>query len=167
MRALPMLGEFDLVTCLDDALNYLHTRDELVAAFSGIARNLARPGGVAVFDMNSLLAYETFFGALSVVAADGLVLVWRGRCSVPLAAGGFAEATIEALRRDDEGVWTTSSHDHRQRHHPREMVESALAVAGLRVLRLGAMRRDGTLVVDGFDEHEHTKAIYVVEHGLT
>ena len=35
-------------------------RDELAAAFEGMARNLA-PGGMAVFDLNSLLAYRTTF----------------------------------------------------------------------------------------------------------
>jgi SAM-dependent methyltransferase len=161
LRELPALGAFDLVTCLDDALNYLHTGEELVAAFSGIARNLASPGGVAVFDLNSRLAYETFFGRLSVVASDGLVLVWRGRCPVPLAPGAFAVAAIEALRRVDDGTWRSDVHEHRQRHHPRALVEASLAAAGLTVLRLGGMRPDGTLV-PGFDEREHTKAIYVV-----
>jgi SAM-dependent methyltransferase len=160
MRALPRLGRFDLVTCLDDALNYLHSREELVAAFAGIARNLAN-GGVALFDTNSLLAYETFFGALSVVAAPDLVLVWRGRCPVPLEPGGFAAASIEALRRGEDGVWTSESHQHRQRHHPRERVEAALAAAGLEVRRVGGMRLDGSLVA-GFGEREHTKAVYVV-----
>ena len=43
MRALPALGAFDLVTCLDDALNYLLHGDELRAALTGLARQLA-PG---------------------------------------------------------------------------------------------------------------------------
>jgi 2-polyprenyl-3-methyl-5-hydroxy-6-metoxy-1,4-benzoquinol methylase len=38
MRALPELGAFDLVTCLDDALNHLLTHDELIAAL-----DLGRP----------------------------------------------------------------------------------------------------------------------------
>src|SRR5262245_4528433 len=36
MRALGALGEFDLVTCLDDALNYLLEPHELQAALAGI-----------------------------------------------------------------------------------------------------------------------------------
>jgi SAM-dependent methyltransferase len=60
MRALPDLGEFDLVTCLDDAVNYLADEAELTAAFTGAARSLA-PGGVFVFDVNTLGVYRSLF----------------------------------------------------------------------------------------------------------
>src|SRR3954453_11861920 len=36
MRDLPVLGSFDLVTCLDDSLNYLLSESELAAALAGI-----------------------------------------------------------------------------------------------------------------------------------
>src|SRR5262249_6156918 len=41
MRELPTLGEFDLVWCLDDAVNYLLSVDELERALSGMRQNLA------------------------------------------------------------------------------------------------------------------------------
>src|SRR3954467_7966192 len=44
MRRLPDWGTFDLVTCLDDAVNYLHSEADLNAAFWSVARSL-RPGG--------------------------------------------------------------------------------------------------------------------------
>src|SRR5215212_2114282 len=53
MRALPDLGRFDLVTCVDDALNYLVDEGQLLAAFRGMQASLAA-GGVIVFDLNSL-----------------------------------------------------------------------------------------------------------------
>src|SRR3954453_5100228 len=49
MRALPVLGEFDLVLCLDDSLNHLLEPHDVVAALRGIAANLS-PQGIAVFD---------------------------------------------------------------------------------------------------------------------
>ena len=42
MRELPACGKFDFVTCIDDALNYLLTDEDLVAAFQGVADVLAR-----------------------------------------------------------------------------------------------------------------------------
>jgi SAM-dependent methyltransferase len=160
MRELPVLGAFDLVTCLDDALNYLHDPQELVAAFAGLARNLA-PDGVAVFDVNSLSAYEAFFGTLSVVPERDRVLVWRGSCTAPLAPGSVAEATVESLGRNGDGTWTARSHEHRQRHHAAPLLEAALAAAGLAVRRVAGMHTDGSLT-DGFDEAENSKALYVV-----
>src|SRR5881392_3469789 len=59
-RDLPDLGRFDIVMALDDALNYLLSDEELAMAFEGVARNL-RPGGLFVFDLNSLFIYRHLF----------------------------------------------------------------------------------------------------------
>jgi SAM-dependent methyltransferase len=159
LRALPLLGAFDLITCLDDAVNYLHDPQELVAAFSGLARNLA-PGGLAVFDANSLSTYESFFASLAVLAEPDRVLIWRGDCPVPLAPGGYARATVEALHRGDDG-WTTGEHEHVQRHHPTALLEGALTAGGLTLRRRVGMHPDGSFT-EGFDEAENSKALYVV-----
>src|ERR1700754_1364649 len=75
MRALPVLGSFDLVCCLDDAVNYLLTEEELRSALAGLRSNLA-PGGVIVFDVNTLHAFRTFFARTTVVCEHDRVLVW-------------------------------------------------------------------------------------------
>src|SRR6476469_8915642 len=59
-RDLPVLGRFDLVTSLDDALNYVLSDEELGMTFAGIAGNL-RPGGIFVFDLTTIAAYRQFF----------------------------------------------------------------------------------------------------------
>src|SRR5947209_4657044 len=56
MRELPDFGRFDLVLCLDDAVNYLLGDDDLEAAFASVARVLA-DGGIFAYDVNSLLTY--------------------------------------------------------------------------------------------------------------
>ncbi len=53
MRAIPYEGEFDLVTCFFDSLNYLLTIRDLHQAFKGAFRALA-PGGFYIFDMNTI-----------------------------------------------------------------------------------------------------------------
>jgi len=49
MRELPAIGSFDLITCLDDAVNYLPGDDDLARALASMAELLA-PGGLIVFD---------------------------------------------------------------------------------------------------------------------
>ena len=66
MRDLPRLGTFDLATCLDDSLNYLLSDEELEDTLAGVARNL-RPGGLFIFDMNSLAVYENLFSQDAVI----------------------------------------------------------------------------------------------------
>jgi SAM-dependent methyltransferase len=156
MRALPALGEFDLVTCLDDAVNYLLAEDDLLAAARSFADVLA-PGGVLVFDLNTRLTYETSYRSAWVVEDEDAFLCWHG-------AGwedeGLARATVEIFARAGDGCWTRASSVHRQRHWPVASVARALGAAGLRV---GAVRgqRVGAVIEPRLDEARHTKAVVV------
>ena len=75
MRRLPVLGEFDLITCLDDAINHLLGPDELADAFDCLRANLA-PSGLLVFDVNTLAAYREIPDM--VVEDDERLIYWRG-----------------------------------------------------------------------------------------
>lgn len=159
MRRLPRLGAFDLVCCLDDAVNYLHSPGDLRAALRSLAANLA-PRGVLVFDANTLLTYRTFFATTTVTQAEGQVLLWDGATSPELPAGGLARARLEVLRAREDGTWTREESEHLQRHHPVPEVRAALAEAGLRVSLLRGMHGDGSVTPD-VDELANTKAVYV------
>ena len=153
MRSLPELGEFDLVWSLNDSLNDLLSPGELEAALSGMQRNLA-PGGVVLFDLNTLTIYRTNFSNEAVVEAGGRRLVWEGQMSPSeIAPGSINEARFEAEEEGSEG------HVHRQRHFTRDEVLGALEGAGLRFVRvLGEL--DGDLYPE-VDEDLHTKSVYI------
>jgi SAM-dependent methyltransferase len=163
LRDLPHLGAFDLVCCLDDALNYLTTRDELCTALSGLAANLA-PNGVLVFDVNSLRAYRSFFASLTVVPSPDCVLVWEGQASPAIGAGAIAPSLLQVLERGSEGGWSRRECVHFQRHHSRDVVEAALRRAGLRRVGLYGMHLDGRLSAT-FSEAENSKALYIARRG--
>jgi SAM-dependent methyltransferase len=153
MRDLPDYGEFDLVWAINDPLNYLLDVEELEATFEGIRRNLA-PDGIALFDINTLVTYRTFFSNEVVVEGAEGRLVWQGQLSPPdVAAGTFAEARFEAEGDSD------LSAVHRQRHFTEAEVLAALDAAGLeRVAFFG--EKEGQLT-PGLDEEFHTKAVYL------
>jgi SAM-dependent methyltransferase len=159
MCALPRLGSFDLVCCLDDGVNYLRDEAELVAAFTSLRRNLA-PSGVVLFDANTLMAYRSFFASATVVQSPGRVLVWDGRTPADLPAGGTAEAELLALEESDGDCWSRTRSLHHQRHHPEATVRASLAAAGLPWVATYGMHLDGS-VTDGFDELANSKAVYV------
>ena len=100
MRELPVFGEFDLVFCLDDAVNYLLDVEELEQALTGMRRNLA-PSGLLMFDVNTLQTYRTFFAEEVVVERDGRRLVWQGRSTAgrPAALDRRGELRGRAARR--------------------------------------------------------------------
>jgi SAM-dependent methyltransferase len=163
MRALPALGRFDLITCLDDALNYLPDEPALAQALAGMRANLA-PGGVLVFDVNALRTYRGSFAGDWVVDGEDCMVAWRGQTAPDLAPGGSAELVVDAfVRAIGAAEWTRHRAVHRQFHHPADRLERALAQAGLTLrARLGQL--PGALLDNDFSEVDHAKALYVSAH---
>jgi SAM-dependent methyltransferase len=159
MRDLPMLGTFDLVTCIDEPLNYLLEVDDLQAAFESAARCL-EPEGIYLFDLNTLHAYRSLFSSDSVHEHDGWLFVWRGLSSDDLPPGSTFEFAIEAFQPLPSGDWARHTSPHAQRHYQPELVRDLLAGAGLECVALRGQFPDGRLEPQ-LDEQRHTKAIYV------
>lgn len=162
LRALPELGTFDLVTCFDDSLNYLLAEDELAAAFAGICTSLA-PGGVAIFDLNSLLAYRTTFACDSVTLSGGTLFAWRGRSTPDARPGCLADARLDIFAPADSGLYTRVVTAHRQRHFERERVVALLEAAGLECISVHGVLPDCSLV-EPPDESVHPKVVYTARH---
>ena len=158
LRRLEALGEFDLITCLDDVANHLMTPGELTAALAGLARNLRR-GGVLLFDANTVATYRTFFRATVVIEHPGLLLLWRGLAPEDFDAGDRAAGTLDGFVETEEG-WTRSTSCHEQRHHAEATIEHCVARAGLRLL--AAYGQDPQVNFEArVDELRHSKAVYV------
>jgi SAM-dependent methyltransferase len=153
MRELTEIGEFDLIWAVNDPLNYLLSIEELDATLDGMRRNLA-PEGIALFDINTLVTYRTFFSEEIVVNQNGRQLIWQGKLSPDeVAPGVFAEASFEEAGAEG------SAHIHRQRHFSRTEVEAAFERVGLECIAVYG-EQDGALS-EGLDEDLHTKAVYL------
>lgn len=156
MRELPKFGEFDLVWALDDAINYLLSAEELGEALSGMQANLG-PGGLLMFDVNTLQAYRTFFAEEQRVQRDGRQLIWRGRGSADTPPGSISEARFEIEAGDGANAET---HVHRQRHFPEAEVLEQLAAAGLECLDVYGHGFDA-VPKQPVEELVHSKAVYI------
>jgi SAM-dependent methyltransferase len=162
MRALPDVGEFDLVWSVADAVNYLLSEADLIAAFDGFRRNLA-PAGVVVFDVDTLCTFRALYTSLMVVPEGDRAVVFEGRGSAPIGEGALGEAWIDRLERAEPPWWNRVRTIHRQRHHPRAVLERALAAAGLECVAVWGT--DGAGGADQpLDELEHSKAVYIAQH---
>ena len=153
MRALPRLGSFDLVWCLDDAVNYLADERDLTRALTAMARNLDG-AGLLVFDLNTLRTYRTFFAETQVLELANGRLQWRGQGDGTATGGGTYEAVFEIT----PAAGVPSRATHRQRHFTVAEVESSAAAAGLRIAGLYGHGFDAVLE-QPLDESHHTKAV--------
>ncbi len=159
MRELPVFGEFDLVFCLDDAVNYLFDVGELEQALTGMRRNLA-PTGLLMFDVNTLQTYRTFFTEEVEVERDGLRLHWHGRSTADAKPRSIAEASFEVEALDGRRGPEVEPHVHRQRHFPEEDILGALERAGLECLDVYGHGHDA-IPHQPLDEGVHAKAVYI------
>lgn len=162
LRTLGAVGSFNLITCLDDSLNYLTGAGELDRALAALAANLA-PGGVLVFDLNTLRTYRTTFARDATQDGGGLFLAWRGGCREDAEPGCAATLTVEAFRSKGDGLYERVTSEHRQRHHPRAAVERALARAGLCPTGVFGQLPDGSLDAAAGEETHH-KLVYLAGH---
>ena len=162
MRSLPELGAFDLVWSVADAVNYLLSEHELVSAFEGFRRNLA-PAGIVVFDVDTLCTFRRLYSSVMVVPGDDRTVIFEGRTGGAIDYGAIGEAWIDRLERRDAPWWNRVRTVHRQRHHPRATLESALGMAGLHCLAVWGTDGSGG-VAQPLDELVHSKAVYIAQH---
>ena len=160
LRALDPVGEFDLITCLDDVANYLTEPEDLAAALGGLAANLRR-GGLIVFDANTIATYRGFFRETAAIEEERLLMLWRGLADDGFGPGDLARAVLDVFADDGDGCWSRTTSRHEQRHHPRATVERCVESAGLRCVAVYG--QDPAVNFDSeLDELRHTKAIYLV-----
>ena len=155
MRELPELGAFELVTCLDDAVNYLLDRRGPRAPRSRASARLLAPDGVYLFDTNTLATYRAGFAADATFERPLAAAVWRGETAEPIEAGALCSA-VDRAGRDGGGAVSR----HVQRHHPQPTIRRALTSAGLACRAVLGQSTGGVLHEDA-DEDAHTKLVYV------
>jgi SAM-dependent methyltransferase len=155
MRRLPVLCDrADLVTCLDDAVNYLHDPAELRAGLAGMRENL-RAGGLLVFDVNTLATYRSVF-CEGVRWGDGAHRYASAGEPRRVEAGALFTTTLRAWR---DGTLVAESRQV-QRHHGAAELERALRAADLEPLGLYGSAADGSHEVPP-DEQRHVKFVAV------
>ena len=157
MRCLPVFGEFDLITCIDDAINHLLSADEVADALESMRENLA-PGGLLAFDVNTLAAYSQVPDV--VVEGDDLLLRWQGAPAELSEPGGEAEVVIDVFAHQGDGLWRRSVSRQRHRHHPIEELRELVEDAGLEVATVLG-QRPGAVLDAVLDEELHPKAVFI------
>ncbi|MET0557891.1 MAG: class I SAM-dependent methyltransferase [Solirubrobacterales bacterium] len=161
MRALPHFGEFDLVWCLDDAINYLLSGEELEETLGSILPNLEPETGLFIFDTNTLQTYRTFFAEEVEVEMNGRRMLWHGRSSPDAAPGSIAEAVFEAEPLEGSDMAAIAPESHRQRHFSEAEIVAALESSGFECLQVYGMSTDGILRQPLEEVERHSKAAYI------
>lgn len=123
---------FDLVVCLYDSINYLTEPEDLARALRGFERAL-RPGGLAVFDVNSARRLSQMTETSIVLEGPGWVFIERNDFDPAtniwqIHVTGFVEADGAT------GLYRRFQETHRERAYSEQQIRAALVRAGLKPL---------------------------------
>jgi hypothetical protein len=91
-------------------------RGDLQRALAAAAARLA-PGGVLLFDANTLATYATFFSRTHARETEALMMVWVGNGDESPRPGAMPCARLEVFERTSGRAWRRTTSRHRQRHH--------------------------------------------------
>ncbi len=140
MRTLPFEGEFDLITCFFDSLNYLLTVQGLHNAFQSAFKAL-QPGGFYIFDMNTIY---------------GLAVDWmRERSYIQNETEDFIEIhqqdfdyenliaamTVTVFQKQGE-LWERFEETHQERGYPIADIQFLLSETGFEIIGMyGSLKK--------------------------
>lgn len=158
LRDLGVIGQFDLILCLGDVINYCAASTPIEAVLKGLRQNLA-PDGLVLFDLNTLTTYRTFYAETRTVELDHGTVTWRGLGDGTAETGGHHEAVMEVRTGADAEPRRAI---HRQCHQNEGGTRAAIAASGLDCLDVFGHGFDGVLE-QPLDEDRHTKAIFIAK----
>ncbi|MEO0249319.1 MAG: class I SAM-dependent methyltransferase [candidate division WOR-3 bacterium] len=122
--------DFDAVACVYDSLNNLLLDDDMISAFRETLAHL-RPGGIFVFDLNTLYGLKRYWGdSVKVNESDGLLSVWRTRFIKP----DISELRISVFV-EEGGVWKRLDELHIERGYTPSRILKFLGISGFKRAR--------------------------------
>lgn len=132
MTALDLYGTVDAAVCTLDGLCHLPNEESVFAALQKVSLFM-NPGGVFLFDVNSVYKHRAVLGNNTFVYdTDDVYCVWQNTL---LSDGVTVQMDLDFFEPvSDEGDYVRQSERFTERAYPRETLEALLKKAGFTVL---------------------------------
>ena len=156
MRELELYGTAGAVISVCDSLNYLLEEEEMLRVFR-LVNNYLYPGGVFLFDFNTVYKYETVIGD-SVIAEnrEDCSFIWENYYD---AEGQINEYDLTIFARtenqDGEDIFRRFTETHYQRGYTLEVMRGMVEKAGMEFVRAEDADTRGEV-------REESERIYVI-----
>lgn len=143
MREFELYGTVGAVCSVCDSLNYILKEEELVQVFS-LVNNYLYPGGVFVFDFNTVYKYKMVIGDATIAEnREDCSFIWENYYHEEEEINEY-DLTVFVRRGQEKGgeaLFRRFSETHFQRGYTLEQMKAALAAAGLEFVK--ALDGDG------------------------
>lgn len=152
MRELDLYSTVGTVVCVCDSINYLLEEEEVEDTFS-LVHNYLYPGGIFIFDFNTVYKYEKVIGDTTIAEnREACSFIWENYYH---EKERINEYDLTIFAREDSGLFRRFSETHFQRGYTLSEMTALVKKAGMEVV----------LVLDA-DTHEEpredSERIYVV-----
>lgn len=128
MREFELYGTVRAVVCVCDSLNYIVEPEDLFQVFR-LVNNYLDPGGVFIFDLNTVYKYEEILGDRTIAEdREEASFIWENSYDPGERLNVYA---LAVFLREEDGRYTKHEETHLQRAYALEEVEKLLERAGM------------------------------------
>ena len=143
MRELDMFGTIDVTVCALDSLNHLDTKDDVRTVFGRVSL-FAQPGGVFIFDVNTLHKHRDVLADNAYIYdQEGLYCGWQNEYDI---TDSSVHIWLDIFEQTESG-WQRFAEDFREIYIPLTDITEMIADAGLELMG----------IFDGYTDDELTE----------
>ena len=131
MREFELYGTVRAVVSICDSMNYIMEPEELTQVFR-LANNYLDPGGVFIFDLNTVYKYSEILGEQTIAEnRDEGSFIWENYFD---QEEGINEYDLTLFIREEDGRFRKYEETHFQRAYEQKEVEEAIREAGMELV---------------------------------
>ncbi len=126
MCSFELYGTVDAFLCMLDSLNYITEPEDVAEVFSLVA-NYLNPGGVFIFDVNTMYKYENVLSDNTFVFEEKNVFyTWENSFD-----GEYCDYRLNFFVNDENGKYRRFCEEHSQRYHDHAFLVDVIENSGL------------------------------------
>lgn len=136
MREFELYGTVAAVVSLCDSINYLTSKEDLLAVFR-LVNNYLDPGGIFIFDMNTVYKYRDIVGDTTIAEnREDCSLIWENTYDKETGINQYDITIFNRVEfeEDEDGMpplFERITETHLQRAYPEEEIVKLLDEAGM------------------------------------
>jgi SAM-dependent methyltransferase len=131
MREFELYGTVSAIVCLCDSMNYLLEEQDLAQVFS-LVHNYLDPGGIFIFDMNTLYKYQEVIGDATICEnREHESFIWENYFDEETCINEYA---LTLFIEQEQGLFARYEEFHYQRAYEIEKVKALIKQSGLKLL---------------------------------
>lgn len=133
MCSLDLYGTIDVAVCVLDSVNHLDSEEDILRCFKSVSL-FCDPGGVFVFDVNTLKKHREVLGENTYVYdMDEVYCVWQNFYDYEID-DGRVDISLDIFKADKSGSYDRFCEDFSELALPIDRMKELLCTAGFEVL---------------------------------